>query len=513
LTVLARPVARPADARPTGVAPWQLVGLVVLGALLFLPWRSDRPLHGDAAMYAAIARTVAETGETTHLTFNGVPYLNKPPLFFWLTAGAYRVFGVERGAAQLVSGGFGVLNLLLLVAVTRRMGFDGATAFAAALAYATTPEVVHWTRGVHLESLLTFWLLLALLGAHLSVKRPAAILLLGIAVAGGWMTKGPQILLAAAVAPALWLRSGVLRERVWSPWSLAAALAVLVLVAPWTWARLTEGSGYARTYFVGQIGGVLVEPAHARRKTFWYFAKVAESYWPWLPFALAGTVALWRRRRDDAALLWLAYGALVLVVITAASARKPRYLMPLYPFLAVVAGVSLAALARSRPRLLPGLLGLALAIALVIGLVDREQSTPESDRQRGDAVEIGRVLPPDAEVWLAGDVPKEGMPGLAKVLGLYARPQLCACGAPCAPPAGSRSALRIVTLAEQADGVAAWSGGTVEARNGTLAIVRPALGSRDALRAALCRLVPADAHVADYVQNRPDRRKPQAIHR
>lgn len=477
------------------VAWWQLLGLVVLGFFFFVPWRTDRPLHGDAAMYAAIAKTIAETGETTHLTFNGRPYLNKPPFFFWLTAGVYRVLGVDVRTAQLVSGLFGIANLLLLVLVCRKMGFDADTGFAAALAYATTPEVVHWTRGVHLESMLTFWLLLALLAAHASLARPSAVLLLGAAAAGGWMTKGPQILLGVAAAPVLWAYHGCLRARLFSRWSVGAAALFLLVVAPWTWARITEGTGYARTYFRGQIGGVLVDSPDVYRKPLWYFGKVLESYWPWLPFSLAGIVALWKKRRDDpAAGLWIVYGVVVLLVITAASVRKPRYLFPLYPFLAVAAGISVGALARTRPRLLPGLLAVSLVVALVVGIVDREKSTPESDRRRADAVEIARALPADAEVWLAGDVPQEGMPGISKVLGFHARPQLCACGGSCRPPAGARSGLRVVTMAGSAEQVAAQSGGVVELRNETLAIVRPAPGSRDALRAALCALEPEIAY-------------------
>ncbi len=473
------------------VAWWQILGLVVLGFLFFVPWRSDRPLHGDAAMYAAIAKTIAETGETTHLTFNGRPYLNKPPLFFWLTAGVYRLLGVDVRTAQLVSGLFGIANLLLLVLVCRRMGFDGDTAFAAALAYATTAEVVHWTRGVHLESMLTFWLLLALLAAHASLSRPQAILLLGAATAGGWMTKGPQVLLAVVVAPILWAYGGCLRARLLSRWSLAAAVLFLVVVAPWTWARITEGTGYAQTYFRGQIGGVLVDSPDVYRKPLWYFGKILASYWPWLPFSLAGIVALWRRRREDpAARLWLVYGLVVLVVITAASVRKPRYLFPLYPCLAVAAGIALATLARTRPRLLPGMLAVSLVVALVVSIVDREKSTPDSDRRRADAGEIARALPADAEVWLAGDVPQEGMPGIGKVLGFHARPQLCACGGSCRPPAGARSGLRVITMAGAAERGAAESGGVIEMRNDTLAIVHPALGSRDALRAAVCALEP-----------------------
>ncbi|MEW6268141.1 MAG: glycosyltransferase family 39 protein [Thermodesulfobacteriota bacterium] len=480
-----------ADERETSSAWWYVPALLFVALLLLTPWQRDRPLHGDAAMYAAISKTVAQTGELTRLTFNGLPYLNKPPLFFWLTAGAFDVLGVSDFAAQLVSGLLGVVNALVLFAVCRRMGFDAASAFGASLAYVTTPEVVHWTRGVHLESLLTFWLLLGVLAAYLSLSRPRAILLLGVAAAGGWMSKGPQGLFGVAIAPLLWWRDGLLRARLRSRWLPAAALVVLAIVGPWTWARLTEGTGYAETYFRGQIGGVLVDSPDVYRRPLWYLVKLLESYWPWLPFALVGIVSLARRWREDpAARAWLVYGALVMAITTAASVRRPRYLAPLYPMLAVPAGVTLGKLARTRPRLLSQLVAVAVAAGVVVAVFDREKSTEESNRMRAEAVEVARALPADVEVWLASDVPQEGMPGITKVLGFYARPLLCACGARCRPRGDARQGLRVVTLAQSADALARETGASIEMRNRTLAVLRPPLGSRDRLRAQICALEP-----------------------
>lgn len=468
---------------------WHVPALVVLALLLLAQWHGDRPLHGDAAMYAAIGKAVAQTGDATHLTLNGRPYLNKPPLFFWLVARAYDATGAADVAARLVSGLLGVANVVLLYLICRGMAFDPGAAFAASLVYATTPEVVHWTRGVHLESLLTFWLLLGVLAAYLSVTRPAAILLLGVATAGGWMAKGPQALFASAIAPLLWWHGGVLRARLWSRWTALAAVVVVAIVAPWTIARLTEGTGYGETYFGQQIGGVLLDQRGARpRGTLWYVGKLVASYWPWLPFAAVGIWLLARRWRDDAAArTWLAYGAIVLLVTSAASVRRPRYLTPLYPMLAVAAAVPLGTLARRHLRLLPAVFAVALAVSVGVALVDRDKTSAASDRMRADAVEIARALPPDSDVWLASDVPKEGMPGIGKVLAAYAPPLLCACDAPCRD-APARGELRVLVLAGSADALAARIDASVERRNDTLAILRVPDDARAVARSETCTL-------------------------
>ena len=481
------------DGAPHGDIPapawWHVPALLVLALLLLVSWRQDPPLHGDAAMYGAIAKSVLQAGDATHLSFNGRPYYNKPPLFFWLTALAYRTLGTTSFAPLLVSGLLGVANVLLLYAICRYMAFDATTSFAAALAYMTTPEVVHWTRGVHLESILTLWLLLGLLASCLSVSRPRAVLLLGLAAAGGWMAKGPQGLFGVAVAPLLWLRAGVLRERLASRHAVAAAAIFAALVVPWTWARIDDDPEYASTYFSGQIGGALVEGVKKPRGPLWYLGKLAATYWPWLPFALAGVVLLARRaRRDPAAFAWLAYGVVVLVVTMATAARRPRYLMPLYPMLAVAAGVALAPLARGRPRLLPGIAAGVLVVGMVVSRVDRDRASAASDRMRADAIAMARTLPADAEVWLASDVPTEGMPGIAKVLGLYAPPLLCSCGWPCGVTAAAGDDVLVLTLAQSADALAGATGAAVDARNGTVAVLRVPASARDATLGHACAL-------------------------
>src|SRR5207244_3563245 len=232
----------------------QIAILVVLGSVFYLARVAREPLDGDPAMYATIARTIARTGEWTHLTFNGDPYLNKPPLHFWLNAIVFRVAGASTFTATLLPGLLGVADVVLLYAICRVMFVGWETAFAGALVYLTTPEVVHWSRGVHLETLVTLWVLVGVLAAYLSVRNPAATVLIGVAAGGGWLAKGPQGLFPVALAALLWWREGLVRRRVVSWWTLGAVAIALVAAGPWLWARATEGTGFAEAYFGGQIG-------------------------------------------------------------------------------------------------------------------------------------------------------------------------------------------------------------------------------------------------------------------
>ena len=97
-----------------------VTALALLALALGIGGVARVPLDGDPAMYATIARTIVETGEWTHLTFNGVPYVNKPPLHFWLTALVFHVAGVSTLTAVLLPGLLGIVCALLVYALARR---------------------------------------------------------------------------------------------------------------------------------------------------------------------------------------------------------------------------------------------------------------------------------------------------------------------------------------------------------------------------------------------------------
>jgi 4-amino-4-deoxy-L-arabinose transferase-like glycosyltransferase len=444
--------------------------IALLAAALGIGGVAREPLDGDPAMYATIARTILDAGEWTHLTFNGVPYVNKPPLHFWLNALAFRVLGTSTFTAILVPGLLGVVCVLLVYALVRRTLSDGAVepALLAALVYLTTPEVAHWSRGVHLETLVTAWILLGLLAAYRSVADERAILWLGVTAIGGWFAKGPQGLLPAVVAVVLWAHAGVLVARVRSRWSLGAAVLAVVTVGPWLVARLGEGSDFGRAYFEGQIGQVLFEGGELVRGPFWYIGKLLRTYWPWLPAALVGIVMLAARWRESlGARLWLVYGAIILLVISAAVGKKSRYLFQLYPAFAAASGIALSRMVRRAPSL-PFLLFCGAAIATLV-VVARGEHVSRSQRAHTEAaLAIAAVLPRSARVWLTHEV-QYGQPQLGKIVGFYGPPLLRTCRASCDGEASDGDA--VIVRDHEADAIARALGAEVRARHGVLVLL------------------------------------------
>jgi 4-amino-4-deoxy-L-arabinose transferase-like glycosyltransferase len=131
--------------------------LIVFFAALFSP-----PLLDDAdATHANAARHMALTGDLVTLRVDGVRYLEKAPLPYWLVALSFRLFGFNTFAAHLPQA-IGVLLLALLGYRWAEQAFGARPAFYTGLATLTSAGIFLFTRYFIPEVLLSLFLSIAL---------------------------------------------------------------------------------------------------------------------------------------------------------------------------------------------------------------------------------------------------------------------------------------------------------------------------------------------------------------
>src|SRR4051812_25795719 len=111
-------VARPSVRFWDQPAAWLLIGAIWLVATAWA-----RPLMlPDEGRYVGVAWEMLRSGDWLTPSLDGLPYFHKPPLFYWLTAGALRLFGLHDGVAR-VAPLFGAwLGALALWLFSRRWG-------------------------------------------------------------------------------------------------------------------------------------------------------------------------------------------------------------------------------------------------------------------------------------------------------------------------------------------------------------------------------------------------------
>ena len=99
MTTQTNSLDRPKES-PSTRAAWALLLAIfaaVILASLFTP-----PLLDDVdSSHAQAAQHMAESGDWVTLKVNGLRYLEKPPLPYWLDAALYRVFGENVFATHL----------------------------------------------------------------------------------------------------------------------------------------------------------------------------------------------------------------------------------------------------------------------------------------------------------------------------------------------------------------------------------------------------------------------------
>jgi 4-amino-4-deoxy-L-arabinose transferase-like glycosyltransferase len=131
--------------------------LILFFAALFAP-----PLLDDAdATHASAARHMALTGDLVTLRVDGIRYLEKAPLPYWLVALSFRVFGFNTFATHLPQA-IAVLLLVLLGYRWSEQAFNPRAAFYTGLATLTSAGVFLFTRYFIPEILLSLFLCTAL---------------------------------------------------------------------------------------------------------------------------------------------------------------------------------------------------------------------------------------------------------------------------------------------------------------------------------------------------------------
>ena len=262
----------------------------------------------------------------------------------------------------LLVGGF----FLLL----RRLIAPSAALLATTLV-ALAPYLVAHARLLHLDALLTSFVMLSLL-ALLCAVRPgvdpsAPVLrrswLLAAGVLGGLalLTKGPALILVAFVPPLLLaLSSGAVVPRLRAAagagllWGVAALATVLLL-----WPALWVAPGVALGVYVGEIvanggrpngdGQFFMGRADRDPGALFY---VVSALWRSTPAMLVGLLlaplALWRARGHErrVLLVLVAFVAWWTLVMTLGPKKFDRYALPTWPALCVLAGAGLAAIVR-----------------------------------------------------------------------------------------------------------------------------------------------------------------------
>jgi 4-amino-4-deoxy-L-arabinose transferase-like glycosyltransferase len=323
-------------------------------------------LEPEEVRYAEIPRQMLHADRWVVPLLHGQDYLDKPPLFYWLIMGSYRVFGVHDWATRLVAGLVGVLTVAVVYGWARR-ALGPRAALAAGLVLCLTPEFIYRGRMVTPNGLLGLFTTAALACGQLSRLRLSdsssshkrLLWLLAAAFTGlGLLTKGP-VALALVVPPLVmigWLDRRLARVGVVG-WLTFVAVAAAV-AAPWYVAVSLRCPEFVAYFFWFHNVVRFTAPFDHAKPIWFYLPQLAMGLLPWTLLLIPLARLLGRRRWSVAsrrpgalgfAILTAAWG---LLFFSLAGSKRAVYLVPLLPPLALALGCYLDLTLPSR-RLAP----------------------------------------------------------------------------------------------------------------------------------------------------------------
>ncbi len=359
---------------PRAVPGW-LVALALAAPLAGL---TSPLMEVDDARYAEVPREMAASGDFVLPTLNGLPYVEKPPLWYWTAAVSMKALGPSEAAARLPMALFAALGALGAWWLGSWL-FNERVARAAALATASSALWAFLAHNMTLDTPLSAMLIWTTALALRVMDRPEDA---RWAAPAAWAAAGLSFLakgLISVVLPAAWVIGLAILYPRWRRGAGRLLLSwgpplFLLIVVPWFALVQQRRPDFLHTFFVEQHFQRYLSPKYDRPGGWWFFlVVVGAGIMPWTAGLLAGLAAVVRapfERREEAALAaWIAG---VVLFFSLSHSKLATYALPVFPHACLLACAALdrglPAWARNVSRLLGGLLLAAAAAALGLAL-------------------------------------------------------------------------------------------------------------------------------------------------
>lgn len=325
---------------------WLIFGLLLLAtSVAFFKSGSFFLFDVDEAVFSEATREMVETGDYITPTYNYEPRYDKPILFYWAMAGAFKIFGINEFGARFASGAFGVLLVMMTFFFVRRVK-DERAALLASLALLVNVEYFVYTHSAVTDMTLAFFITASLYSFYMGLieedrKWP---LLFWAASALAVLTKGAIGLLFPVAIGGAYLFLGQ-RPSSWKRFITPSGMGLFLAVSlPWFIAELSV-NGWA---FINAF----VIKHHFKRYTevisshggppYYYIGVLIIGFFPWAAFLPQALYKGFKEHRGKTGGLYLfaaVWFVFVLVFFSISFTKLPNYIFPLMPAASMLAGL------------------------------------------------------------------------------------------------------------------------------------------------------------------------------
>ncbi|MGH9747543.1 MAG: ArnT family glycosyltransferase [Candidatus Acidiferrales bacterium] len=335
---------------------------IAIGAwfLVYIPGLFHPALLDDAdTVHAEVSREMLLNHNWVTMYVDGIRYLQKSPLMYWMVSASYKLFGISEWQTRLPVA-LCVLALAGIMYLFGRRFFGKEAGFYAALITITSPGIYVFTRFLIPDVMVASFLTLGMYFFLLAYERekPSRALCWGLAVtiALNVLTKSLiGLVFPAVIIPTFLILMGNLKK-LWKLRPISSALVFLLVAAPWHALAAIRNpadptgpqKGFLWSYFVNEqflrYLNKRIPHDYDKVPLFLFYGLLLLWILPWFVFLFPALgeiptkVRSWRTGLDSRGHANLLFGvwAVLIVGFFSFSSRQEYYSLPAVPALALL---------------------------------------------------------------------------------------------------------------------------------------------------------------------------------
>lgn len=331
----------------------RLIDMISLTCFIFffyLLWIGSYSLFTpDEGRYVEAAREMIATGNYITPHVNGVAFLDKPILYYWLEALGLAIFGINEGAARFFPVLFGWMGCLTTYYCGREL-FNRRTGIISALILASSPLYfgsAHYANlDLEIAVLISCSLLFFITAIKCQDKTRIFYFFIAYSFAGfAFLTKGLMSIVFPSMIVGSWIFLLWRWDLIKKIHLIPGLLLMIAIISPWYILVQQENPAFLHYFFVTQqISRFLSNGVFNNKTPFWFYLPVVFlGFLPWSVFLIQGIYqnfiqCIQNVKNHQTQLFLLLWIFIIFIFFSIPHSKIITYILPIFPALALIVG-------------------------------------------------------------------------------------------------------------------------------------------------------------------------------
>lgn len=319
-------------------------------SLVFIGLGNNKVITFDESIYAKVSKNMFETGDLFTLTWRSHQdlWFEKPPLYFIVTAFFYSIFGVTEFATRFTVSLFSILGLLYTYKLAKLIFNSSFTGIMAVLGLVLNVSYLYYSRIGMLDVILTFFIVSS---SYYFLKfdedsKNFKLVLSGILLGLGVLVKSLIGFLPFIFFGVYYLinKFAFKNKSIEVKHLFIVFITSLIVALPWHFHMYQiHGDKFLKTYF----GYHLIERYSSEiedKGAPWdfYLVVIRNTMRVWYLILIPALVffgySFYKKQLPKKSIFLLISSLIILLLFSSSSSKLKWYIMPIYPFLYIIAG-------------------------------------------------------------------------------------------------------------------------------------------------------------------------------